>query len=291
MSQIGNAIATRDNGPEAIVLQHREDLTGALPSHVKGETWMRLATGALRRDENLRRIATRNPGSLMNALLECARLGHEPASKSFYLVPFGNEIQGIEGYRGVVERIYRPGKIKVVHAEVVYENDEFVWVPGTFDTQQPPRWDGPQQVPFHKADWFSDRGDVKGAFSYGLFQDGTPSRIVILNRKYIDKVRKESKGSNAPSSPWVKWFDQMVLKTAAHRLEPWVPTSTEWRKDEPPTATVTQVAPASSAPQLPAPGPVDDDEDEGPIDGEIVDDEPGTHEWPAATAPGSEARA
>lgn len=284
---VSTAIATRDNGPEALVRAHRDDLTGALPSHIKGDTWMRLATGALRRDENLRRIATRNPGSLMNALLECARLGHEPASKSFYLVPFGNEIQGIEGYRGVVERIYRANGVKVVHAEVVYENDVFVWLPGTVDTHQPPRWEGPQRVPFHMADWFSDRGDVKGAFSYGLFHDGTPSRIVILNRKYLDKVRAESKGSKSPTSPWVKWYDQMVLKTAAHRLEPWVPTSTEWRKDEPPTATVTQLSP-TDAPQLPSGMPDDGmDEDEGPIEGELVDDEPAR--WPAAAQPGGAA--
>ena len=282
---VSNAVAVRDNGPEAIVRQHRDDLTGALPSHIKAETWMRLATGALRRDANLRRVATNNPGSLMNALLECARLGHEPASKSFYLVPFGNEVQGIEGYRGVVDRIYRADKIKVVHAEVVYENDDFVWMPGTVDTHQPPRWEGPQQVPFHKADWFSDRGDVKGAFSYGVFHDGTPSRIVIINRTYINKVRKESRGSEGPKSPWVKWFDQMVLKTVAHRLEPWVPTSTEWRKDEPPTATVTQL-PAAGALALPSGGPaVEEHDDEGPIEGEIVDDEPGATQWPNVAQP------
>ena len=126
---------------------------------------------------------------------------------------------------------------------------------------------------------------MKGAFSYGIFHDGTPSRIVILNRKYIDKVRKESKGSNAPSSPWVKWFDQMVLKTAAHRLEPWVPTSTEWRKDEPPTATVTQIPAPTGTPQLPAGAPVEDDEDEGPIEGEFVDDEPGQQPWPNVAQP------
>jgi recombination protein RecT len=282
---VGNAVAVRDDGPESMVRQYREDLTGALPSHIKGDTWMRLATGALRKDENLRRIATRNPGSLMNALLECARLGHEPASKSFYLVPYGSEIQGIEGYRGVVDRIYRGNRIKVVQVEIVYENDEFVWMPGTVDTHQPPRWEGPQQVPYHHADWFSDRGEVKGAFSYGLFHDGTPSRIVILNRKYIDKVRAESKGSKSPTSPWVKWFDQMVLKTAAHRLEPWVPTSTEWRKDEAPAATVTQLPVATpGVPQLPAPVQAEDYDDEGPIEAEFVDDEPHAS-WPAAAQP------
>lgn len=281
MSQIGNAIATRENGPEAIVRQHKDDLTLVLPSHVKGETWMRLAYGVLRSNTQLMQVATRNPGSLMTALQECARLGHEPASKSFYLVPFGNEIQGIEGYRGVVERIYRAGAVKVVHAEVVYENDEFVWEPGTIDRHPDgPRWEGPQTVPFHRADWFADRGEVKGAFSYGIFQDGTPSRVVVINRTYIDKVRKESKGSDNAKSPWVKWFDQMVLKTVAHRLEPWVPTSTEWRKEQIRAAhevAAEQAGPAviNAAPQQPAyrePGTHEDfNDDEGPVEGELID--------------------
>lgn len=279
MSQIGNAIEKRDNGPEAIVRQHKEDLTLVLPSHVKGETWMRLAYGVLRSNAQLLQVATRNPGSLMTALQDCARLGHEPGGKSFYFVPFGNEIQGLEGYRGVVERIYRAGAVKVVHAEVVYVNDEFVWEPGKVDTQKPPRWEGPQQVPFHKADWFADRGDVKGAFSYGIFQDGTPSRVVIINRAYIDKVRKESKGSNSPTSPWVKWFDQMVLKTVAHRLEPWVPTSTEWRKEQLRAGlevAAEQAGPAVIGPVAAAPQPAPQQyEDEGPIEGEFVDDEDG----------------
>jgi recombination protein RecT len=236
---------------------------------------MRLAYGVLRSNQQLMQVATRNPGSLMTALQECARLGHEPASKSFYLVPFGNEIQGIEGYRGVVERIYRAGAVKVVHAEVVYSNDEFVWEPGTIDRHPDgPRWEGPQTVPFHRADWFSDRGEVKGAFSYGIFQDGTPSRVVVINRAYIDKVRKESKGSDNPKSPWVKWFDQMVLKTVAHRLEPWVPTSTEWRKEQIRAAhevAAEQAGPAviNAGPQAqPEPYP---DEDDTPIEGELVD--------------------
>lgn len=282
MTQIGNAIATRDNGPEAIVRQHKEDLTLVLPSHVKGETWMRLAYGALRSNQQLLQVATRNPGSLMTALQECARLGHEPAGKNFYLVPFGSEVQGIEGYRGVVERIYRAGAVKVVHAEVVYANDEFVWAPGTHDTQQPPRWEGPQTVPFHRADWFADRGEVKGAFSYGIFQDGTPSRVVVINRTYIDKVRKESKGSSSPTSPWVKWFDQMVLKTVAHRLEPWVPTSTEWRKEqlraglevaaEQAGPAVINAAPAAPEPAYREPASPEDFTDEGPVEAEFVDD-------------------
>jgi recombination protein RecT len=262
MSHISNAIATRDNGPEGLVQQYREDFTLVLPAHVKGETWVRLALGALRRDRNLMQVATRNPDSLMNALLECARLGHEPATESYYLVPFGNEVQGIEGYRGVVERIYRAGAVKAVKAEVVHANDHF-------------EYDPDMERPIHKVSWFAERGEVIGAYAYGIFQDGSTSRVVVIDRPYIDKVRKESKGSDKPSSPWVKWFDQMVLKTVARRLEPWVPTSTEWRKEQ--MRAAQEVAAEHAGPAVIAAvptstqAPITDDYDEGPIEGELVD--------------------
>lgn len=278
-NSVSNAVAVRDNGPEAIVRQHREDLTLVLPGHIKGETWMRLATGALRRDENLRRVAQRNIGSLMNALLECARLGHEPGTESYYLVPFGNEVQGIEGYRGIIERIYRAGEVKAVKAEVVYENDHFRYNPG-------------MDRPEHEPDYFSDRGRIVGAYAYGVFQDGSTSKVVIINRAYIDKIKKESKGSDRASSPWVKWEEGMVLKTVARRLEPWVPTAVEWRTEPVQAETHALPLPTGDGPAaLTAGEPIAaDEEDDGPIEGELVDDEPAAG-WPEAAAPGSGARA
>lgn len=260
MSQISNAIATRENNAEAVVRQHKDDLTLVLPSHVKGETWMRLAYGALRSNQQLMNTATRNPGSLMTALQECARLGHEPGTESFYLVPFGNEVQGIEGYRGVVERIYRAGAVKAVKAEVVCEADHFEYSPD-------------MDRPIHKPDYFGDRGPIVGAYAYGVFADGSTSKVVVINRAYIDKVKKESKGSSNATSPWVKWEESMVLKTVAKRLEPWVPSSTEWRREQlraehETTAeqTETRIAVGGTTPAL-----QDDPADDGPLEAELVD--------------------
>lgn len=267
---VSSAVAVRDTGPEAIVRQHRDDLTLVLPTHIKGETWMRLATGALRRDENLRRVAERNVGSLMNALLECARLGHEPGTEAFYLVPFGNEVQGIEGYRGIVERIYRAGAVKAVKAEVVYANDHFEYNPG-------------MDRPEHKPDYFGDRGAIVGAYAYGVFQDGSTSKVVVINRAYIDKVKKESKGSDRSSSPWVKWEEGMVLKTVARRLEPWVPTAVEWRNEQAPAQVEAPALPSGDGPAALTAAAANEDDD-GPIEAEFVDDEP-RPSWPAAAQP------
>ena len=123
--QISQAVAKRDNSPAAIVGQYRADFAAVLPSHVNADTFVRVAQGALRLDRNLAQAATKDPGSLMSALLEAARLGLEPGTDEYYLTPRGNKVLGIVGWKGEVELIYRAGAVSAVIAEVVHEHDDF----------------------------------------------------------------------------------------------------------------------------------------------------------------------
>lgn len=245
MSQtVSAAVAKREAGPGAMIKQYSSDFTTVLPSHMNGETWVRLAQGVLRRDKQLAQIAQRNPGSLMQALLECARLGHEPGTEAFYLVPMGGEIEGWEGYRGVIERMFRAGAVTSVKAEIVRANDHFRYLPSAMAR------------PEHEIDWFGARGDILGAYSYAEMRDGTTSKVVVINQEYIAKVRAMSKGSDKPTSPWVKWTEAMVMKTVIHRLEPFVPTSAEYRREQ--LRAVRDVAVEHGPAALPsrAPAPV-----------------------------------
>lgn len=270
LQQQSQAVATTTD----LITRYGDQFATVLPTHLKREQFVRLAIGALRRNPQLKQVADRNPASMMQALLECARLGHEPGTEAFYLVPFGNEVQGIEGYRGVVERMYRGGKVSAVKAEIVYEKDHFDFHPG-------------MDFPDHRPVYFGERGEIVGAYSYARFTDGSYSRVTVIDKAYIDRVKAESRGSNSKSSPWVKWFDAMVLKTVAKRLEPWVPTSTEWIRDQYRAVAEVQAehqqAPAIThqpepRPQLqPAEETVDaeiEDTEVGPVDtgtGEVID--------------------
>lgn len=203
--------------PTDQIAQYRDDFAQVLPSHVTPEQFVRVAQGALRRNPNLEAAARKNVGSLMSCLLDAARLGLEPGSEDYNLVPFntksGPEVNGIVGYTGIIELMYRAG-VKAVHAELVCVNDQFEYQPG-------------QDVPTHTVDWFGDRGEVRGAYAYATLPSGAKSKVAVVGPKEIARAMAESKGSDKPTSPWQKDYPAMVLKTAVRRLEKWVPTSPE----------------------------------------------------------------
>jgi recombination protein RecT len=214
-----NAIA-QQNGPAQLVRQYGTTLTAMLPSHIKGDAWLRVATRSLRNPELLK-VAERNPQSLVTALMECARLGHEPASDEFYLVPMGGAVEGWESYRGKIERIYRAGAVDSVIAEVVHSNDRFEYVPGR------------DERPIHEINWdLDDRGDLRLVYAYAVMKGGAISKVVVLNKAQVMKHKAESKTSARSDSMWVKWPDQAWLKTGVHQLEKWVPTSAEYVREQ-----------------------------------------------------------
>lgn len=259
---VSAAVAKRDNSPGAVIEQYRQDFSLVLPTQIKPATWVRLAQGLLRRDRALRDAATRNPGSLMQALLECARLGHEPGTDRFYLVPIKGQIEGWEGYKGVIQRMLRGGQVRNVKAAVVREHDDFRFDPDVMDR------------PHHKIDWFGDRGKILGSYAYAIMHDGSTSQVAVADQDYIRRVRAMQPNANSASSPWVKWEESMVLKCAFNRLEPFVDASSEDRRLPMPVASTPAepvVAIASGEPDLPEPAQSSDG-DADVVDADVVDD-------------------
>lgn len=215
-NKIGNAVAKQDgvNQVATWVANRQSDYATVLPSHIDASHWVRLAQGTLRRNEQLAKAAVANPGSFLSALLECARLGHEPGTSSFALVPFGGEVTGIEQYQGQIERMYRAGAVEAVICQTVYSNDMFTWTPGN--------------APEHDADWFSsDRGDLVGVYAYAKLRGGAISQVVVMGKDEIDKHKAVAKTKNI----WDTWTEAMWRKTAIHELEKWVPTSAEFQRE------------------------------------------------------------
>jgi recombination protein RecT len=249
---VSSEVARRETGAEVMVRQYEDSLAQVMPSHIRPETWVRLAVGVLHRDEKLAEAANNNIPAFISALMHAARLGLEPGTEQFYLVPRKNksnrylpEIQGMPGYQGIVELMYRAGAVSSVNVEVVRDNDAFIWVPGKIDNRRPPRWEGPMKQPYHEADWFSDRGALKGVYAYATMRDGAISKVVVLNRQHIAHAKSKSDGASGDYSPWRTDEEAMWLKTAARRLSKWVPTSAEYLAER--LRAVNGGAPASIA--------------------------------------------
>jgi recombination protein RecT len=220
---VGDAVA---EVPKAIAVakSNRDRFDAVLPHHIEAKSFVGLAESALYRDDNLMMAANNNPQAFYGALMRCASLGHRPGTEEFYLVPRKvkgkMQIQGIEGYRGIVERMYRSGAVASVIVREVCANDVFSFVEGV-DTK-----------PRHEIDWFgTGRGKMIGVYAYAMMTTGAVSRVVILNREDVDKARAKSDGASSEYSPWQNNERAMWWKTAARRLEPWVPTSVEFFKE------------------------------------------------------------
>lgn len=294
---ISNALATRDDGPGSMVEQYREEYAALVPSHVNADQWVRLAVGAIRGNQMLERAAKNDIGVFLRELKTAARLGLEPGTEQFYLTPRKSKdhnwnfiIKGIVGYQGIVELIYRAGAVSSVVVETVRANDSFRYVIGR------------DERPVHDVDWFGgNRGDLVGVYAYAVMKDGATSKVVILNHSQVMDAKGKSdsaSGKGADYSPWNTNEEAMWLKTAARRLAKWVPTSAEYMREQLRAhAEVAAELPSGFAPQLPQPSaglPEEGDDgitDEGPIEAEFVDDEPGSSDWPAAAQPGTGARA
>ncbi len=232
---VSNAVARRESGPVTIMWSRRTHFRAVLPQQVDVEAFLGTAAGALYSNADLMAAAERSPDSLITALMRCASLGHLPGTDEFYLVPRKKkgvpEVQGIEGYRGIVERMYRSGAVASVVVREVCEKDDFEYVEGIHDK------------PVHNVKWFGGgRGQMIGVYAYAVLTTGAVSRVVILDRDDVLAAREASDSKNSDYSPWNRADGgkdhpeftgrSMWWKTAARRLEPWVPTSAEYRREQ-----------------------------------------------------------
>ncbi len=278
---VTDAVAKRENTPHAMIATYSADFASVLPSHVRPDTWVRLAQGALKKGKRivdkkdphvgkfeLEAAALNNPGVFLASLLDAARLGLEPGTEQYYLTPRrvkGRlEILGIVGYQGHIELMYRAGAIASIIAEVVYSNDRFSYAPGRDD------------VPVHDIDWDAeDRGQLRLVYAYARMKDGATSRVVVLNRADIARIKMSSQGSDSDFSPWKTHVAAMWLKSAVRQLQKWVPTSAEFRREE--LRARAEAERITTERELPPPSPEAEF-----VDGEVVEE---PQEWPETATP------
>ncbi len=245
---VSGAVATREAGPVAVMWSRKTHFAAILPDRIDVKSFLGTAAAALYGNAELMRAAETSPDTLITALMRCAALGHQPGTDEYYLTPRKKkgvpQVLGIEGYRGVIERMFRSGAVARVIVREVCAKDYFRYVEG--QDERPVHSFGGQGATgadFFGANGSRDRGPMVGVYGYAQLTTGAYSRLAILNRDDVMAAR-DAGGYKADDlySPWNRYdagkdhpeFQgrSMWWKTAAKRLEPWVPTSAEYRREQ-----------------------------------------------------------
>lgn len=207
-------LAERRADPVTVIRQNLHQMApqfqAALPAHISVEKFTRVAMTAIQNNPDL---AKSDRTSLFGAIVRLAQDGLLPDGRESAIVMFGNKAQAMPMIAGVLKKIRQSGDVAKVSAQVVYENDEFVWHLG-FDedvTHNPPPLDQP-------------RGKPIGAYATAVLKDG--SRLLeVMSLEEIEKVRAVSRASK--NGPWVQWWGEMARKTVMRRLSKRLPMSTD----------------------------------------------------------------
>lgn len=187
----------------------KERIMNALPKHLAPDRMIAVALTCINKTPKL---AQCDQGSFFQAMLNLSQLGLEPDGRRAHLIPYGDQVQLIIDYKGLVELAMRSGQVSNIHADVVCENDVFEYDMG--DIKQ------------HKIDFKKDRGAMYAAYSICTFRDGT-RKCEVMSKDEVDKIRSRSRAGKA--GPWVTDFNEMAKKTAFRRLSKWLPLSPEVR--------------------------------------------------------------
>jgi recombination protein RecT len=189
--------------------EFKERILNALPKHLSPDRMISVALTAMTTTPGLKKCTQE---SFFRSMLKLSQVGLEPDGRLVHLIPYGDQVQLIIDFKGLVELAMRSGKVANIHADVVRENDEFEWDTGS--------------VKKHVIDFRKARGEMYASYCVVTFKDGT-KKAECMSKEEIDAVRSRSRAGT--TGPWKTDYCEMAKKTVFRRLSKWIPLSPEER--------------------------------------------------------------
>lgn len=215
MTEKKNVIAKAEKNITDVVLNkvagfaHMGELV--LPKDYSAENALKAAWLALQTVEDKyenKALKVCSQASIANSLLDMVVQGLNPAKKQCYFVVYGKELTLMRSYMGTVAVAKRFSGVKEVHAQVVYEGDEFEYEidPMTADIRITKHTQSINNIDIHK---------IKAVYAVVIKSDGSPYVEIMT----MDQVRKAwNQGANKGGSPAHKNFtEEMAKKTVINR--------------------------------------------------------------------------
>lgn len=188
-------------------------LAKVLPQHLTAERLTQVALACITRTPKLLKCT---PTSLLQAVMQCAEIGLEPGSVlgEVYLVPFGDQVTVIPGYRGLVSLARRSGAVTDIESAVVREGDKFKYERGIeLVLKHRPLLDGDQ-----------DR-KIVAVYMVAHLKGTTRPHVEVMSIDDVLRIKARSKSAN--DGPWVTDFAEMARKTVVRRGIKMLPMSVQ----------------------------------------------------------------
>ncbi|MDQ0762068.1 recombinase RecT [Streptomyces canus] len=202
--------------------QYRADIEAALPKHVSVDLFLASLRPVL---PKLRKCT---PASVMQAVITAARFGLVPDGQQAVITADDRIATFLATYEGYVELMYRSGLVKSVIANLVYEGDDYEFVPTARV--------GEDFV--HRPNVLASKKDRRPLFAYAFawLEGGARSNVAVVTLEEAEEIRDEhskayqrAEANGEKNSLWHTRFDRMHLKTAIRRLVKLAPKSAELR--------------------------------------------------------------
>ena len=175
-----------------------------LPQGTNVNRFIKTAMIAVHKNPKIRQCS---PSSILLAIDQAATYGLEVNSQlgEAAMIPYGNEVQFIIEYRGLLKLAWNSGLIRAIDYDKICKNDEYEYTKGiSFNFSHKPN--------------LQDRGE---AIAYYAIAELTTGATVMMLMG-VDDIREHgkrfSKGYGSKSSPWQTDFEAMAIKTVLRQL-------------------------------------------------------------------------
>ncbi len=180
----------------------RPSVIDALPHDFNKARFIQNTVSLVQSNEDLSRMPQ---AKLVPALMKGAYLGLDFFNKECYAIPYGQQVQFMPSYTGMVKLAKKFSKrpLTDVYAHVVRDGDEF----------ESGMEDGHEYVRF-KPKPFND-GPIIGAFAVAKYADGG-IKVETMSKAQLDSVKRMSKAQSGTA--WKFFPDEMYRKSVIRRL-------------------------------------------------------------------------
>lgn len=195
--------------------KHRDEISAMLAAGLTWNRFMNSCLAAMRRDQSFLEGTTMR--SVVTALIQSAQDGLVPDGKEGVITPYKNKRSGKREAKwnpmtqGLRKRARETDQM-IIDAQVVCENDKFVWHQG----------DDPH-IEHEPAKLGTPRGGMIGAYAIFKREDGTILHREIMDKDQIMAVKAQS--SQQDSLMWTKFETEGWRKSVIRRGIKTVPVS------------------------------------------------------------------